>query len=186
MILGLSYISLSFNFLISTWTWTSQVLPCFWGRERHFLVSLPPLLQFHLGSKPFCIVICCPSWLWYRSQVLYHHTLVNSHWMSQFTRSRFTNHIKMHNYLMQIYLIKMHNSFTSSFRIQVGDLSVSTSHPMAPGPLRYDLSLKTWLPNNSFPTVRNRILSPRSHKPRNCSQDAYEAHVSDLMGSFQN
>lgn len=101
--------------------------------------------------------------------------------MSRFTRSRFTNQCQN-----RVYLIKKHNSFTSSFSIQVGDLSISTSHLMAPRPLRYYLSLKTWLPNNSFPTVRNRILNPHSLRSQNCSQDAHEAHVSDLRGSFQN
>ena len=48
--------SVSFNFLISTWTWISQVLPCFWGKERHFPVGLPLLLQFSIWAPGNSVV----------------------------------------------------------------------------------------------------------------------------------
>ena len=48
----------------------SRVLPCLWGKGRHFLVSLlfsPSVLA--LGSRSLCSDMSCPPWIWCGSQV---------------------------------------------------------------------------------------------------------------------
>lgn len=121
--------SLSFHFLIHTWTWNSQVLPSFWGREGHFLISLSPLPStLPLGSRSPIVTSAVLQ------DIVQVPGIMSSNFgqfslVGPFAWSRFACHCQ--NWF---YPITKHSSFTSLSNIQVGDPTVRTSLPMALGP----------------------------------------------------